>query len=102
MSIFAGEYHKKENNVALSKKISLTNGVTANYHNVTILKDAPARRTQYQVCSYINKKARDGGKVPVMLWPLCALPAEAYHGEVESDIYNYLKTTPQFEGATDV
>lgn len=88
--------------MALLKEIELASGVQANYHNVTIIKNAPSKIVQYQICSYVSKAAREDNRPLVYQWDMSVLPNSSYTGSAEQDVYKYLKTLPMFEGAEDI
>lgn len=105
-----------EVNMALLKEIILPNGVSVNYHRIVSVFCVTNVENRIEVCSYINKAGRENEKayyIEVKETPesdpeITAFMHTEYiicdYDENMSIVsaYEYLKTLPEFEGATDV
>ena len=91
--------------MALYKIIRQENGVTTNYHRILYLQFMINRRTSIAVLSYVDEEARTDEKNHVFTEPYTtAITYETEYDETMTveKAYEYLKTLPQFEGATDI
>ena len=91
--------------MALYKEIVQTDGVTTNYHRILYLIQTVNRQNSIAVLSYVNGACRDSEKDSAMSQPYqkavtYELPYD--EGMTIEKAYEYLKTLPQFEGATDI
>lgn len=92
--------------MALSKRITLSNGIQTNYHRIrTIMHDVNAK-TLVDVASYTSRARRDEEVESGGLIETCVNVAWYEHGYDDSltlaDAYAWLKEQPEFDGATDV
>lgn len=98
--------------MALSKRITLSNGVAVFYHRITAVSTYTNVQNTIQVSSYTSKKKREEEEEAIKTsnWEnvdvfvhgsIFDLP---YDEEMTvTDAYNWLKeNVPEFEGATDV
>lgn len=89
--------------MALLKPITQEDGVTTSYHRILFLQQTVNRQNSIAVLSYVNDTSRQSemtGGYPYKK----AITYETDYNEamtIES-AYDYLKTLPEFEGATDV
>lgn len=91
--------------MAISKEIRQADGVVTNYHRVLYVQITTNRQNSIAVLSYVDDVSRldeqaDASKTPYR-------QAVTYETEYSPDMtiaaaYDYLKTLPQFAGATDV
>lgn len=91
--------------MALFKEVMQNDGVTTNYHRILYITLTTNNRNSIAVVSYTNESARDNEKGNVMSQPY--QKAVTYETTYDKDMtietaYAYLKTLPQFEGATDI
>lgn len=85
--------------MALSKEIKQDDGVVTTYHRILFIQITTNRQNSIAVMSYIDEESRQTAR------PYCgAVTYETDYDETMTveDAYNYLKTLPEFEGATDV
>ena len=85
--------------MALGKEIKQDDGVTTTYHRILFIQITTNRQNSIAVFSYIDEESRQS------VHPYCrAVTYETDYDETMTieDAYNYLKTLPEFEGATDV
>ena len=97
--------------MALYKETVLPTGVTANYYRITELL-AVKLKIRIKVALYLNAQSREDGKAPLMencyQKVVGALPqgfsftASGYEANFYDEAYDFLKTLPMFDGATDV
>ena len=100
--------------MALSKSIEHASGVSMTYHKVGIISPlTPAQKScGFIVWSYVDENARDAGKVPVTTkaFTLQDTDYDAYLNETVlkgknvstlSQLYAYLKTLAEWDGAQD-
>ena len=91
--------------MALYKEVIQEDGVTTNYHRILQLIQTVNKQTTIAVLSYVNSFSREIEKTSIMTQPYCKnISYELAYDEsmTIADAYGYLKTLPQFEGATDV
>ena len=88
--------------MGLLKPVRQSDGVTTNYHRILYMQSMINSHDSIAVLSYIDKESRDteGGENK----PYTA--AIVYEKDYEENMtiekaYEYLKTLPEFEGATD-
>lgn len=95
--------------MALSKRITLRNGVALNYHRVVSVGTITNVQTSVEVASYTSKAKRaeertalgDGKQMDVYVHT--AYHVLPYDKAMDVDAaYVWLKTLPEYEGATDV
>lgn len=91
--------------MALYKVIKQDDGVTTTYHRILFVQTTVNRQNSIAVLSYVDSDSRDSEKESIMKQPYrrSVTYETAYSQDmtVES-AYTFLKTIPQFEGATDV
>ena len=91
--------------MALHKPIKQDDGVITNYHRILYSQITTNKQNSIAVISYIDNEARDNEKENIIAKPYSkAITYETDYDEnmtIES-AYNYLKTLPEFEGATDI
>ena len=91
--------------MALYKKIRQADGVTTMYHRISYITFSVNRQNSIAVLSYVDNEARNDEKTDITSLPY--IKAMTYETDyipsmtVES-AYEYLKTLPEFSGATDV
>ena len=91
--------------MALYKEIKQADGVTTNYHRILYVTSTVNRQNSIAVLSYVSDESREDEKNHVMTQPYTkAITYEtAYTPDMTiENAYDYLKTLPAFEGATDV
>ena len=91
--------------MALFKEIRQSDGVTTSYHRVLYLTMTTNRQNSIAVLSYVDDESRLSEKEAVLAQPYQkAITYEtAYNPAMTIEgAYEYLKTLPQFEGATDI
>lgn len=95
--------------MALQKAIELDNGVIVNYHRIFSLTKRTNVAVWLEIHSYISKAKRDEEKEAEQqgetIYPFknCFSIEAPYDENKEiEDYYDYLKTLPMFEGATDI
>ncbi len=91
--------------MALQKSIRQENGVTTTYHRILYLTLTTNQQNSIAVASYVDEQARleekeDGSRRPFM-------EGKTYETEYDESMtmesaYDYLKTLPEFSGATDI
>ena len=91
--------------MALYKPIKQDDGVITNYHRILYSQITTNKQNSIAVISYIDNEARDNEKENVIAKPYSkAITYEIDYDEnmTIENAYNYLKTLPEFEGATDI
>lgn len=91
--------------MALYKEIRQDDGVMTCYHRILFLQLLTNHHNSIAVVSYVDDTARDGEKSATLMQPYqksvtYELPYDKSM-TIES-AYEYLKSLPQFEGATNV
>lgn len=91
--------------MALYKEIKQSDGVTTKYHRILFLTKTVNRQNSIAVLSYVDEESREGEKENVMAQPY--QKSVTYETDYNPDMtiedaYDWLKTLPFFEGATDV
>lgn len=91
--------------MALYKDIKQDDGVTTSYHRILFVQQMINRHNSIAVVSYVDAESRESEKTAEMCQPY----QKSITYEVSYDptmtiesAYEYLKSLPQFEGATDV
>ena len=95
--------------MALSKRITLANGVTTNYHRVVSVNAITNVQNIIEVASYTSKAKRveeqealvAGEKADVFI-STSILSAPYDQSMTVVLAYEWIKTLPEYEGATDV
>lgn len=91
--------------MALFKEVKQDDGVTTNYHRILYLTTTINRQNSIAVLSYVDGGSRDAEKTSIMSQPYqkAVTYETAYDPTMTIETaYEYLKTLPQFEGATDI
>ena len=91
--------------MALIKKIKQSDGVTTNYHRILYVTVTTNRQNSVAVLSYVDNEARENEKNNVTAQPYkqSATYETAYDPNMTVETaYAWLKTLPEFDGATDV
>jgi hypothetical protein len=91
--------------MALYKEIRQDDGVTTNYHRILFLQTTVNRQNSIAVLSYVDNEARIGEKESTIEQPYVrSITYETAYDESMTieKAYEYLKTRPEFEGATDI
>lgn len=91
--------------MALYKEIRQPDGVFTSYHRIIYIMSFTNSHVSIAVASYVDEDIRTAEKNNVITQPY--IQAVTYEtGYVENmtieTAYNYLKTLPDFEGATDI
>lgn len=91
--------------MALYKEIKQDDGVVTNYHRILFVQITINKHISIAVLSYVDNDSRDAEKDLVIARPY--LKNVTYEIAYDPSItieraYDYLKTLPEFEGATDV
>lgn len=91
--------------MALYKEIRQDDGVTTSYHRILFLHLTTNRQNSIAVLSYVDEASRSDELVNIAAQPY----TKSVTYEVEYDptmtiesAYEYLKTLPRFEGATNI
>lgn len=90
--------------MALYKQIRQSDGVTTNYHRILYVMATINRQNSIAVLSYVDDESRQTEKTAEMQPYNKSITYEVPYDPnmtVES-AYGYLKTLPEFEGATDI
>ena len=90
--------------MALYKDIKQDDGVITKYHRILYLTHTVNSHNSIAIVSYIDRESRDTDIVSENRPYRKAITYETDYDEnmtIES-AYNYLKTLPEFEGATDI
>lgn len=91
--------------MALYKENIQADGVLTNYHRILYVQATPNRQTSIGVLSYVNEQAREKEKENAAVQPYrySVTYETAYDKAMTiSKAYEYLKTLPEFDGATDI
>lgn len=91
--------------MALFKEIKQDDGVTTKYHRILYITVTTNRQNSIAVLSYVDDESRSNEKDHVMSQPYKqAITYEtAYDPSMTVETaYDFLKTLPEFEGATDI
>lgn len=91
--------------MALYKPIKQEDGVTTNYHRILFLQSTINRQNSIVVMSYIDEQTRNDEKQ--MLDSVTYRKSKTYEIDYSPSMtielaYEYLKTLPEFEGATEI
>lgn len=91
--------------MALYKEIVQDDGVTTSYHRILFLQTTTNKQNSIAVLSYVNSEAREGEKQAIISQPYrqSITYETAYDPTMTIETaYEYLKTLPRFENASDV
>ena len=90
--------------MALYKEIRQDDGVVTRYHRILFLQHTVNRQNSIAVLSYVDDTAREDEKSAILAQPY--VKSVTYETDYDEEMtietaYEYLKTLPKFEGATD-
>lgn len=91
--------------MALYKVVRQEDGVVTSYHRVLYMMQTVNRQNSIAVLSYVDDTSREAEKNNTMTQPYQkSVTYEVPYDENMSiaSAYEYLKTLPQFEGASDI
>ena len=91
--------------MALLKQVRQNDGVVTNYHRVLFVKITTNRQNSIAVLSYVDDVSRANERADVSCPPYrqsVTYETEYSPNMTVADAYEYLKTLPAFEGATDI
>lgn len=91
--------------MALYKEVKQDDGVTTCYHRILFVQTTINRQNSIAVLSYVDDESRDMEKTSAMGQPYqkSITYETAYDPTMTVETaYDFLKTLPQFEGATDI
>lgn len=92
--------------MAILKPVINESGIPLMYHRISSLRQVTNGATQIQVCSYLSEAERErekeGDKDNPIYCPVDYYQCDYIDGMTCSDAYEYLKTLPEFKGATDI
>ena len=91
--------------MALSKSIKQDDGVITNYHRILFIQNTINHHTSIAILSYVNEESRTDEQTGEINSPYrrSVTYETDYIPNVTTEMaYGYLKTLPEFEGATDV
>jgi hypothetical protein len=91
--------------MALYKEIRQDDGVTTKYHRILFVQSTVNRQNSIAVLSYVDDVSRENEKEAIVAQPY--IKSVTYETEYDdamtiSSAYDYLKSLPLFEGATDI
>lgn len=89
--------------MALLKPITKDNGITLNYHRILFIQSTINRQTSIAVLSYLNEESREKENTVAEPYKEAITYETGYVENMTTDqAYDYLKSLPEFEGASDV
>lgn len=89
--------------MALQKTIIQENGIVTNYHRILFLQSTVNSHNSIAVLSYIDQDSRLRESSGMMSYSSAVTYEKDYEENMNiEEAYLYLKTLPEFEGATDV
>ena len=91
--------------MALYKDVKQDNGITLSYHRILYLTITTNRQNSIVICSYVDGAARLAEKTGGLTQPYtnCITYQTDYSPSMTVELaYEYLKTLPEFAGATDI
>lgn len=91
--------------MALFKEIRQSDGVTTSYHRILYLTKTTNRQNSIAVLSYVDSESRNDEKASILSQPYQkAITYETAYDPMMTieGAYEYLKTLPLFEGATEI
>lgn len=91
--------------MALYKPVKQSDGVTTNYHRVLFVQITTNRQNSIVVLSYVDDESRSNERTDSFSTPY--KQTTTYETDYNPNMtietaYEYLKTLPEFEGATDI
>lgn len=94
--------------MAIQKNIEMTNGITLKYHRIVAIKIITNHAINIEICSYLDKTARDkeknterGQQLSIYTETEFVTPPYTENYSI-SEAYEYLKQTEKYSGGTDV
>lgn len=94
--------------MAIQKNIEISNGITLKYHRIVAIKIITNHAINIEICSYLNKTARDteknaeiGQQLNIYTETEFLTPPYTESYSI-SEAYEYLKQTEKYSGAKDV
>lgn len=90
--------------MALKKAIRQPDGVTTNYHRIAFIQITTNQQNSIAVFSYVDEDSRRSNADPESR-PYCVSTTyeTGYSPNMTVELaYEFLKTLPEFEGATDI
>lgn len=91
--------------MALYKEIRQSDGVVTNYHRILFLQQTVNRQNSIAIVSYVDAEMREMEKGATLVQPYKkskTYETDYSEGMTIETAYEYLKTLPEFEGATDI
>lgn len=91
--------------MALQLDKTLDTGVTGNYWKIgNIIRDTYRNTTRFDLELYVNKDAKDTGKLPLEsnYYTVDSIDWINSENNILTDCYTYVKAQPEFSGALDV
>lgn len=90
--------------MALCKPIRQPDGVTTTYHRVAFVQITTNRQNSIVVFSYVDESSRkDDDSLDMSPYCTAVTYETTYSPNMSIELaYEYLKTLPEFEGATDI
>lgn len=89
--------------MGLLKPIKKENGITLNYHRIQFIQSTINSHTSIAVLSYINEESREmEGTESAPYKEAVTYETDYVENMTVEAAYEYLKTLPEFEGATDI
>lgn len=91
--------------MAIYKELKQDDGVTTSYHRILFIQTTTNRQNSIAVLSYVDDASRAGELDHTIARPYqkSVTYETAYDPTMTIEsAYDYLKTLPQFEGATDI
>lgn len=91
--------------MALYKEIKQPDGVTTKYHRILFVQITTNRQNSIAVLSYVDDESRSSELTDTDISPY--QKSITYETDYDPDMtitdaYEFLKTLPEFEGATDI
>lgn len=89
--------------MALSKPIRQENGLILNYHRIFFIQSTINSHTSIAVLSYLDEPSREMEETENQPYKASVTYETVYVEDMTIEAaYDYLKTLPEFEGATDI
>ena len=89
--------------MALLKPITKDNGITLNYHRILFIQSTINRQTSIAVLSYLNEESREKENTANEPYKeAITYETPCVENMTTDQAYDYLKSLPEFEGASYV
>ena len=89
--------------MALRKAIRQMDGVTTNYHRIAFIQITTNQQNSIAVFSYVDEESRQNSDIDHRPYCVSTTYETDYSPNMTVELaYEYLKTLPEFEGATDI